>query len=119
MPGDFIPAGPYVSAVLDPSLALGETSSTAYRGDRGKTAYDHSQAPGNPHSTAVGDIPGLQAQLDSKAVAHEVRHDFVSPNDYMGTAPAGSATSASVWHITRLAVTSAGATTVTQASGVK
>lgn len=26
------------------SLALGETSSTAYRGDRGKTAYDHSQA---------------------------------------------------------------------------
>ena len=26
------------------SLALGETESTAYRGDRGKTAYDHSQA---------------------------------------------------------------------------
>jgi len=26
------------------SLALGETSSTAYRGDRGKTAYDHSQS---------------------------------------------------------------------------
>lgn len=25
-------------------LALGETSSTAYRGDRGKTAYDHSQS---------------------------------------------------------------------------
>lgn len=25
------------------SLALGETSTTAYRGDRGKTAYDHSQ----------------------------------------------------------------------------
>lgn len=29
---------------ISPSLALGETSSTAYRGDRGKTAYDHSQA---------------------------------------------------------------------------
>lgn len=26
---------------ISPSLALGETSSTAYRGDRGKTAYDH------------------------------------------------------------------------------
>lgn len=26
------------------SLALGETESTAYRGDRGKIAYDHSQA---------------------------------------------------------------------------
>lgn len=29
---------------ISPSLALGETSSTAYRGDRGKTAYDHSQS---------------------------------------------------------------------------
>ena len=28
---------------ISPSLALGETDSTAYRGDRGKTAYDHSQ----------------------------------------------------------------------------
>lgn len=31
-------------AVISETLALGETSSTAYRGDRGKTAYDHSQA---------------------------------------------------------------------------
>lgn len=30
--------------VISETLALGETSSTAYRGDRGKTAYDHSQA---------------------------------------------------------------------------
>lgn len=29
---------------ISQSLALGETSSSAYRGDRGKTAYDHSQA---------------------------------------------------------------------------
>lgn len=29
---------------ISPSLALGETSSTAYRGDRGKVAYDHSQS---------------------------------------------------------------------------
>lgn len=28
---------------LSPGVALGETSSTAYRGDRGKIAYDHSQ----------------------------------------------------------------------------
>lgn len=27
---------------ISTSLALGETSATAYRGDRGKTAYDHS-----------------------------------------------------------------------------
>ena len=30
--------------VISETLALGETSSTAYRGDRGKTAYDHSQS---------------------------------------------------------------------------
>lgn len=29
---------------ISESLALGETSSTAYRGDRGKEAYDHSQS---------------------------------------------------------------------------
>ena len=38
------------------NLALGETSSTAYRGDRGKTAYDHSQTTGNPHGTTKGDV---------------------------------------------------------------
>ena len=42
--------------VMSSSLALGETSSTAYRGDRGKVAYDHSQATGNPHGTTKNDI---------------------------------------------------------------
>lgn len=42
--------------VIGSSLALGETSSTAYRGDRGKIAYDHSQTIGNPHGTTKGDI---------------------------------------------------------------
>ena len=37
-------------------LALGETSSTAYRGDRGKIAYDHSQSTGNPHGTTKADV---------------------------------------------------------------
>lgn len=42
---------------ISPSLALGETSSTAYRGDRGKTAYDHSQiTTGNPHGTTAADV---------------------------------------------------------------
>lgn len=31
-------------AVISDTIALGETSSTAYRGDRGKIAYDHSQS---------------------------------------------------------------------------
>ena len=41
---------------LSPSLLLGETSSTAYRGDRGKLAYDHSQAIGNPHHLTLDDL---------------------------------------------------------------
>lgn len=42
---------------ISASLALGETSSTAYRGDRGKTAYDHSQlTSGNPHGTTKADV---------------------------------------------------------------
>jgi len=42
---------------ISSSLALGETSSTAYRGDRGKIAYDHSQiTTGNPHGTTKADI---------------------------------------------------------------
>lgn len=41
---------------ISASLALGETSSTAYRGDRGKTAYDHSQTTGNPHGTTKSDV---------------------------------------------------------------
>ena len=42
---------------ISASLALGETSGTAYRGDRGKTAYDHSQVTtGNPHGTTAADV---------------------------------------------------------------
>lgn len=37
-------------------VALGETSETAYRGDRGKIAYDHSQSQGNPHNSTTSDI---------------------------------------------------------------
>jgi hypothetical protein len=38
-------------------VELGETSTTAYRGDRGKTAYDHSQVvSGNPHGTTATDV---------------------------------------------------------------
>lgn len=41
---------------ISKSLALGETSSTAYRGDLGKAAYDHSQITGNPHNTTAADV---------------------------------------------------------------
>lgn len=42
---------------ISESLALGETSSTAYRGDRGKAAYDHSQlTSGNPHNVTKANV---------------------------------------------------------------
>src|SRR5690554_5124119 len=38
-------------------LQLGETDTTAYRGDRGKIAYDHSQeVTGNPHNVNASDV---------------------------------------------------------------
>ena len=43
---------------ISASLALGETSSTAYRGDRGKIAYEHSQAahaPANAEANVQAD----------------------------------------------------------------
>lgn len=45
-------------AALGGALQLGETSTTAYRGDRGKTAYDHSQITNgsNPHNTTANHI---------------------------------------------------------------
>jgi hypothetical protein len=42
--------------VIGSDLALGETDATAYRGDRGKAAYDHSQATGNPHGTTAAQV---------------------------------------------------------------
>ena len=44
------------------SLALGITSTTAFRGDWGKIAYDHSQLTNdNPHGTTAGQIPNTPA----------------------------------------------------------
>jgi len=50
--GDGTTGNPLVSHSSG-GVSLGETSTTAYRGDRGKTAYDHSQSTGNPHGTAA------------------------------------------------------------------
>lgn len=58
---------------ISPSLALGETSATAYRGDRGKVAYDHSQtahAPSNAQANMIETIKvnGTALTPSSKAV---------------------------------------------------
>lgn len=50
---------------ISPSLALGETSATAYQGDRGKAAYDHSQIKdgSNPHKTTFASLPDKPTSL--------------------------------------------------------
>lgn len=45
-------------------VSLGESSSTAHRGDHGKHAYDHSHTTGNPHNTQIGEINGLENLLE-------------------------------------------------------
>lgn len=39
--------------VISETIALGETSTTAYRGDRGKTAYDHTVAHGSAFASGL------------------------------------------------------------------
>jgi hypothetical protein len=63
--------GGTVYAFLNKSIALGETADAAFRGDRGKLAYDHSQiTTGNPHGTTKSDV--ALDQVDNT-------HDTVKP----------------------------------------
>jgi hypothetical protein len=63
---------------ISKSLALGETEATAYRGDRGKTAYDHSQVKsGNPHNVTKSDI-GL-GNVENKSSA-TIRSELTKVN---------------------------------------
>lgn len=41
---------------ISKSLALGTTSNTAYRGDHGLIAYQHTSVTGNPHGLTLGDL---------------------------------------------------------------
>lgn len=103
---------------ISASLALGETPSTAYRGDRGKTAYDHSQATGNPHNTAIGNITGLQSILDGKESLHG-RTSITAAVDFRtvgigthkvsgGTMHANNPAGAYAWGTLQVSVTSTG-----------
>lgn len=44
-----------LAGISDGAKALGETSNTAYRGDRGKAAYDHSQSAHAPANATYND----------------------------------------------------------------
>lgn len=52
--------------VISETIALGETSSTAFRGDRGKTAYEHSQAAHAPSNAERNVI--IKVKVNGKTV---------------------------------------------------
>ena len=73
-------------------LALGETSSTAYRGDRGKIAYDHSQVTHDKTLVGLGNVDNTsdlnkpistatQTALDLKENVANKATDLSSPNN--------------------------------------
>ena len=57
--------GGTVYVFMSDDVTLGETNATAYRGDRGKTAYDHSQVIDgtNPHNTTFANIASKPTTL--------------------------------------------------------
>lgn len=56
------------------SLALGETANTAYRGDRGKAAYDHAMAKGQAYSSGL-------YKIVTNSEGHVVGAELVTKND--------------------------------------
>ena len=78
---------------ISPSLALGETEATAYRGDRGKIAYDHSQlTSGNPHNVTKTDV-GLGNVGNFKAVSTIANQGLTSTEQANARANIGAGTS--------------------------
>ena len=78
---------------ISASLALGETSSTAYRGDRGKTAYEHSQlTSGNPHNVTKSDV-GLGNVENFKAVSTVASQGLTNTEKSNARANIGAGTS--------------------------
>ncbi|MER1957935.1 MAG: hypothetical protein ABS942_11170 [Solibacillus sp.] len=65
------------------NLALGETVSTAYRGDRGKVAYDHSQvahAPSNAQKNSDITKAEIEAKLTGNVSSH-THSQYVTQTD--------------------------------------
>ncbi|KKM93852.1 hypothetical protein LCGC14_1204180, partial [marine sediment metagenome] len=78
-------AGSY--AEISPTLVLGTTSATAYRGDRGVTAYDHSQSAHNyepVNANIVRSTAGVLPALDGSnltGISVDAGNQLISPNE--------------------------------------
>lgn len=64
--------------VVSSNLALGETSNDAYRGDRGKTAYDHSQSTHAPSNANYYEHP---ASHSPSIITQDSSNRFVSDSE--------------------------------------
>lgn len=91
--------------VISDTIALGETNSTAYRGDRGKTAYNHSQiTSGNPHKVTKSDV-GLGSVDNTSDANKSVKYaKSATANNPIKTTGTGAAYAAIVDGITALAI---------------
>ena len=67
------------------SLALGETSSTAFRGDHGKTAYEHSQAEHAPSDAEKNVIVGVMQNGVELKPDSDRKINFPMPTMYTKT----------------------------------
>lgn len=91
--------------VISDTIALGETNSTAYRGDRGKTAYNHSQiTSGNPHKVTKSDV-GLGSVDNTSDANKSVKYaKSATANNPIKTTGTGAAYAATVDGITALTI---------------
>jgi hypothetical protein len=113
-------------AVISAELALGETSSTAYRGDRGKTAYDHSQlTTGNPHNVTKADVGlGSVDNVSAASLRDRSTHTGTQPastiSDFATAVAATAAVTANTAKVTNATHTGdvTGATALTIANDV-
>ena len=60
------------------NIALGETSSTAYRGDRGKIAYDHSQSAHAPSNAEVNQNAFSNVVVGSTTIVADSKTDSLT-----------------------------------------
>ena len=63
---------------ISASLALGETSSTAYRGDRGKIAYDHSQVAHAPSNAQANQNAFSNVKVGDTTIAADTTTDTLT-----------------------------------------
>ncbi|HMM17577.1 MAG TPA: head fiber protein [Petrimonas sp.] len=62
------------------NLALGTTSTTAFRGDYGNTAYNHSITTGNPHGTTFAQINSKPTTLSGYGITDSIKLDDTIQN---------------------------------------